>query len=136
MSIERVTGTEGLTTESGVHGRIAIEDASSWVLRVGVLVSLAVMFIGLGAEFAAGQVSLQLMESESFSDNFGAMLRGVAALNGFALMEFGIMLLVLTPILRVFTAMVLFAVEERDHLYTIVTSIVLVLTLSSLLVLR
>ena len=136
MSYEGLIDSDETAAAASLHGGIAIEDASSWVLRIGVVVSLTVMFIGLVAEFAAGHVSLHAMESETFSANFGAMLRGVARFDGFALMELGVLFLVLTPILRVFTAMMLFAVEERDRLYTAVTGIVLILTLSSLLVLK
>lgn len=133
MSVERLINAEELTTGVAQRGGIAIEDASSWVLRIGVVVSLATMFTGLVAEFVGDHVSIQIMESQTFSDNFGAMLHGVGRFDGFSLMELGVLMLVLTPILRVFTAMVLFAVEERDRLYTAVTFIVLVLTLSSLL---
>jgi uncharacterized membrane protein len=113
--------------------RIAIQDASSWILRIGVIVSVAVMLVGLVLAFVQGGLTQQTMENTPFSTNFTALGHGLGRLDPFALMELGVLLLVLTPIMRVFTAMVLFAVEEHDRLYASVTFLVFVLTLGSLL---
>jgi uncharacterized membrane protein len=115
---------------------IAIQDASSWILRVGVMLSVSVMLFGLLFAFFVGGLTPQLMERTAFSDNFSALGAGLWRLQPFAFMELGVLLLVLTPILRVFTAMVLFALEERDRLYTAVTLLVLMMTLGSLLFIR
>ena len=120
-----------------VHaGRTSIYVASSWVLRIGVIVSLGVMFAGLGLAFAHGGVTVHEMENRPFSSHYGQLGHGLASLQPFALMELGVMLLVLTPIVRVFTAMVLFLAEERDALYGAVTFLVLTMTVASLLFLR
>ena len=121
---------------AGGHERrepISIQSASSWVLRVGVILSMAVMFTGLLLALVRGGVTVQEMETRPFVTNFGAIGHGVRSADPFALMELGVVLLVLTPIMRVFTAMVLFAVEEHDRLYAGVTFLVLVMTLGSLL---
>lgn len=115
---------------------LAIEDVSSWVLRLGVVASVGLFVLGLALSFAHGELTRQLMETQTFVLDAGALRRGLAAWQGFAWLELGILVLVLTPILRVFTAMVLFAVEERDRLYTAVTFLVLVMTLASLLLIR
>lgn len=115
---------------------IAIEDVSSWVLRIGVVASVLVMLVGLGLAFAHGGVTRHLMETQTFQLDLGALGAGLAALQGFAWLELGILILVATPILRVFAAMVLFALEEHDGLYTAVTFLVLVMTLGSLLFIR
>jgi uncharacterized membrane protein len=47
-----------------------------------------------------------------------------------------VVLLIVTPILRLFTAMVLFTFEEHDGLYVLVTFLVRVMTTSSLLFIR
>lgn len=116
--------------------RLAIQDASSWVLRVGVIASVLVMLSGLTLAFVQGGLTPQLMEQTAFLADFGALARGIGRFQPFALMELGVVLLILTPILRVLTAMVLFATEERDRLYTAVTFLVLVMTLTSLLFIR
>lgn len=116
--------------------RIAIQDASSWTLRVGVITSVTVMLIGLVLSFIKGNLTQRYMETAFFSDNFSTIGHGVVHLDAFAWMELGILLLVLTPVLRVFTAMVLFAFEEHDLLYTFVTFLVLLLTLGALLFIK
>jgi uncharacterized membrane protein len=118
------------------QGGIAIQDAASWVLRIGVVVSVTVMVAGLALAFVKGGLTQAVMESRPFSSEFAALARGIAAGDPFALIELGVLLLVLTPILRVFSAMVLFATEERDRLYTAVTFLVLVMTVGSLLLIK
>lgn len=115
---------------------IAIEDVSSWVLRIGVVASVLVMLIGLVLAFARGGITRHLMETQTMHIDLGALRLGLVGLQGFAWLELGIFILIATPILRVFSAMVLFAVEERDGLYTAVTFLVLVMTLGSLLFIR
>jgi len=118
--------------------RLAIQDASSWILRVGVIVSVAVMLVGLALAFLrdGSRLSVQRMETSPFTLNWAALAHGLGRLDPLALMQLGILLLVATPILRVATAMVLFAVEERDRLYTLVTALVLVMTLGALLLIH
>ncbi|HVA57575.1 MAG TPA: DUF1634 domain-containing protein [Gemmatimonadaceae bacterium] len=116
--------------------RIAIEDVSSWVLRIGVVASVVILLVGLVVSFAHGGLTRHGMETQTFDLNVGALRHGIATLQGFAWLELGILVLVFTPILRVFTAMVLFAVEEHDRLYASVTFLVLVMTLGSLLFIR
>ena len=116
--------------------RISIQTASSWVLRVGVALSMLVMFTGLLLALVRGGVSVREMETRAFVTNFSAIGRGVRSWDPFALMELGVVLLVLTPIVRVFAAMVLFAFEEHDQLYAGVTFLVLAMTLVSLLFVR
>jgi uncharacterized membrane protein len=109
---------------------------SSWVLRTGVVSSVAVMLLGLVLAFARGAPTVEQMEHSGFSADFPAIFRGAAALEGVALIELGILMLVLTPVLRVASSMVIFATEERDWLYAGLTAVVLALTLVSLVVLR
>ncbi len=112
---------------------IAIEDVSSWVLRIGVVSSVAIFAFGLLLAFGHGGITREVMETQAMHVDAAALWRGLVALQGFAWLELGVFVLVATPILRVFTAMVLFAVEEHDGLYTAVTFLVLTMTLGSLL---
>ena len=113
-----------------------IERASSWVLRIGALASMAVMLTGMARAFAGGGLTVNEMEHRPYVVSFRALGHGLARFDAFALMELGVLLLVLTPIMRVLTSMVLFAVEEHDRLYTGVTFLVLMMTLASLLLIR
>jgi uncharacterized membrane protein len=116
------------------HG-ITIQDAAAWVLRVGVIVSVSVMLIGITFSFAHGTTPIERMQHSTFEYRLQAILDGVRHGSGKSIIEVGIYLLVLTPILRVVTSMVLFAVE-KDWLYACVTLLVLVLTLAGLLFLK
>ena len=114
---------------------IGIHEVASWILRLGVVASVLVMALGLVISLRA-HPDIARMQGLRFSTNFREILEGTAALNGAAIMELGILILVLTPIMRVASSMALFAVKERDWLYTVVTFLVLALTLLSLLILR
>ena len=113
-----------------------IHTVSAWILRGGVVASTAVMLVGLLLSFAQGSPTVERMTTVGYSGDIGAILRLAATGNGVALIELGILMLVMTPILRVAGSMVLFATEERDWFYASVTFFVLILTLVSLLVLR
>lgn len=115
---------------------VAIQDVSSWVLRIGVVSSVAIMLIGTVVSFLRHSVSIQDMEGARFKSDFGVIWHGVLAGSGRSIIEVGILLLVLTPIMRVAASMFLFLFEEHDWFYTLVTFAVLTLTLVSLLLLR
>ncbi|HVB38832.1 MAG TPA: DUF1634 domain-containing protein [Vicinamibacterales bacterium] len=117
-------------------GRLTIQDASAWILRIGVVTSVVVMLAGLTLSFVHHPVAVQQMQHAAFDGNLGHLWQGLRDLRGQAVIELGIYLLVFTPILRVVTSMVLFLVEEHDVLYTVVTFFVFVLTLTGLLLLK
>jgi uncharacterized membrane protein len=112
---------------------IPIEDASAWVLRVGLACSIVVMLTGLGFSFVHGTTSVQRMQSARFDYQPALIWDGIRHGHGKSIIEAGIYLLLSTPIFRVAVSAVLFAVEEHDWFYAIVTAIVLVLTLAGLL---
>ncbi|MDE3156459.1 MAG: DUF1634 domain-containing protein [Acidobacteriota bacterium] len=124
------------TSAFAPEGGLTIQDASAWILRVGVVTSVVVMLCGLALSFLHRPVSVDQMQRAAFDGNPHHLWQGLRDLRGQAVIELGIYLLVFTPILRVATSMVLFLVEERDLLYTVVTFFVLVLTLAGLLLLR
>jgi uncharacterized membrane protein len=116
------------------HG-ITIQDAAAWVLRIGVIVSVSVMLLGIAFSFAHGTTPIERMQHDTFNYRPAQILDGVRHGSGKSIIEVGIYLLVLTPILRVVTSMILFAIE-RDWLYAGVTLLVLMLTLAGLLFLK
>ena len=116
--------------------RGTIENASALILRAGVLTSMLVMLAGLALSFAHRPLSVEYMQRAAFDGRLSTLWRGLRECRGQSVIELGIYLLVFTPILRVAASMVLFLVEERDRLYTVITSVVLVLTLAGLLFLR
>jgi uncharacterized membrane protein len=110
-----------------------INDVSAWVLRVGVVMSVLVMLAGILVSFVHGTVSLERVQTARFEYNPGAIFHGVATLHGQSIIEVGIYLLVLTPVMRVFMSMILFVFAERDWVYGVITLGVLALTLAGLL---
>ncbi len=118
---------------SNRRGHLAIEDASAWILRIGLAASLAVMLIGVCFSFAHGTISVQRMQSDQFDYHPAIIWRGILHARGKSIIEAGVYLLVLTPILRVVTSIILFASTERDWTYAVITTVVLFLVLAGLI---
>jgi uncharacterized membrane protein len=102
-------------------------------LRGGVVCSSLVMLVGILFTFAHGTMSIQRMKSDGFDYRPAIILEGIRHGQGKRIIEAGIYLLVFTPILRVFASCVLFAFQDRDRLYAMITFVVLLLTLAGLL---
>ena len=116
------------------------ENRMTWVvalvLRGGVLLAAVVTI--------AGAIPLLLLHGKEYPNyhtfhgtdapyrGFGAILQGVAHGEPLAIITLGIVLLIATPISRVLLTLVNFLVE-RDHTYTALTGVVLLILLYSLL---
>lgn len=105
------------------------------LLRAGVLAAAAVVLAGAGLyllqsrgrpvdyhAFVTGPLSIRTVP---------AIARSAAHFDSEGIMQFGLLLLIATPVARVLMALIGFALE-RDKLYTIVSLIVLVILLASL----
>src|ERR1700722_16091027 len=90
------------------HG-LTIQDASAWILRVGVIASVAVMVLGIVVSFSHHHAGVERMETSRFDYRPGVIWQGLCQWKGQAIIELGIYILVLTPIMRVVMSMVLFA---------------------------
>jgi uncharacterized membrane protein len=110
-----------------------ISDVSAWVLRFGVVCSSLVMLTGIIVSFVHGTVSIERMTSDGFDYYPSVIWNLIRHGHGKGIIEAGIYLLVFTPIVRVAASTLLFAFQERDRLYTAITLIVLILTLTGLL---
>ncbi len=117
-----------------------MESVIGWVLRVGVVASVAVVLAGLGLTFAQhpsyahlrGGISYHQLTGPSsrFPHSLAAVGHAIASGSGQGLIALGIFLLILTPVLRVAAGVAGFAVQ-RDVPMTLVTATVLaVLVLS------
>jgi uncharacterized membrane protein len=113
--------------------RQTISDVSAWVLRAGVIASSGVMLVGILFTFAHGTISIDRIKHDGFDYRPSDILAGIAHGRGKSIVEAGIYLLLFTPILRVAASTLLFAFQERDKLYAIITLIVLILTLAGLI---
>ncbi len=103
----------------------------SITLRIGVIASALCMVIGLifiAVNNGAGGIAIQQLElntkaTSTASFSLSSMLSGMTQLNGFDFLFLGILILVATPVLRVFLSILAFTFE-RNWLYTVITIIV------------
>ncbi|MDL2145195.1 DUF1634 domain-containing protein [Flavobacterium tructae] len=105
------------------------------LLRYGVWISLSVAFIG-GIVYLLHH-SADIEDYSIFHENdrnifevISAIYKGVIQGNGESLIFFGIILLFLTPVLRVLLSLFSFLLE-KDYLYVGITLIVIVIILIS-----
>ncbi len=117
-----------------------VELAISLVLRVGVVASVLVIAVGLGLMFAHhgswvrldGPVSYRALTSAttSFPHSFGALGRALASGEGRGIVVLGVLILILTPVLRVAVGVISFA-YEKDTPMALVTLFVLAVLVGS-----
>jgi uncharacterized membrane protein len=117
-----------------------VEVVISLVLRVGVTVSVLVIAAGLGLMFAhhgdylpiRGHFSYRQLTSRStpFPHSFSALGRSIAKGQGRGIIVLGVLILILTPVLRVAVGVVSF-VYEKDPPMTLVTLYVLAVLVGS-----
>ncbi len=114
----------------------------SWILRIGVVLSVLFNAAGLLLDYAqTGNASLNLTSSSSWNvkgGNFfdfafstaGTLFGGLTPV---ALASFGIVILMLTPYVRIMAAVVYYSVE-KDWKYVAITSFVLLVITAGLLI--
>jgi uncharacterized membrane protein len=123
--------SESLAVQApGTH---AMEHWISYVLRAGVLISAAVILVGGMIFFIRGagpsdpHSMHQLLNGEYANRaSFDALLRGLRRGRGTAYADIGLLLLILTPVIRVAMTFVLFLLQ-KDWFFTTVTGIVFVI---------
>ena len=98
------------------------------LLRVGVVLSMTVVFIGgiiylLVERNAIANYHIFKPELAEFS-SISAILSGVLSFNGKAVIQFGTLLLIFTPITRVVFSVFSFLIE-RDYMYVTIGLFVL-----------
>jgi uncharacterized membrane protein len=121
-----------VTRKSDAHNH-TISDVSAWVLRAGVVCSSLVMLIGIIFTFVHGTISINRIKTDGCDYRPDIIWDGILRGEGKRIIEAGIYLLLFTPIMRVFASCILFAFQERDRLYAVITLVVLILTLAGLL---
>jgi len=114
----------------------SIERTISVLLRAGVLISGLIVLAG-GAYFLAAHggepANYHVFASQPAVDRIiGKIVAGAFAGRAQSLIQFGILALIATPVLRVAVSLVGFAIE-RDAKYVAITALVLALLLFSLL---
>jgi uncharacterized membrane protein len=118
----------------------AMEIAISWILRVGVMLSLAVVVVGTVLSFVhhpdyvSSKVALERVTGNGaiFPHSVDEVWGGVKQTRGSAIVLAGLFLLIATPVMRVAVSIIAFAIE-RDWIFVVVTSTVLGLLMLSFL---
>ncbi|MBC9929552.1 DUF1634 domain-containing protein [Chitinophaga qingshengii] len=106
------------------------------VLRTGVISASAIAFVG-GVMYLSRHGADSMPDYSTFTGEgkeyttFSGIFRGLATFKPSAVIQFGALILLATPILRVFFSLVGFAVE-KDRLYVVITLIVLGIILFSM----
>ena len=107
------------------------------ILRVGVIVSAVLVLFG-GTLYLyrygltwPGYATFK-GEPERLKDIYG-ILKSALSLHSRGIIQFGLLCLIATPIMRVFLSLCIY-VKQKDALYVIITSIVLCLLVYSLMI--
>jgi uncharacterized membrane protein len=112
------------------------------VLRYGVLISAAVIILGMleliaasGTSDVSGSIiyNPDVIPHGNFDVSLSGLVSGLIGLQPYSLIELGAIILIATPVSRVLISVFLFA-AEGDGIYVAVTAVVLSLLLFSMLV--
>jgi uncharacterized membrane protein len=121
--------SRGITTDKDRRLRQA-ELAISHVLRGGVILSAAIILLGVVWFYL--QMAITGRATLTYPTSVSGIVQGLVRGEPLAVVTLGLLILLLTPILRVAISILIFALE-RDWLYTVITLVVLIILLASLL---
>src|SRR5215471_13436282 len=110
----------------------SIPSIIGWILQMGVLLSAGIIMIGLLMLSFYGK-GLSVSVLLTFPQTFSQIWLGLQVLQPQSIIALGLLLLIVTPILRVAVSIVAFALE-RDLRFVVITALVLgILILGNLL---
>lgn len=114
---------------------LRIEIIIGTLLRTGVILAASVVMVGAAVYLAhhgheVANYTVFHGEPQALM-GLGAILRGALHGSGQAIIQFGLLLLIATPVARVAFSAVAFALEH-DYLYVVITLVVLAILLYSL----
>ena len=100
------------------------------ILRAGVIISSAVIILGLLMFIISGHSGYS---GSVYPHKVNEIIQGLIQLKPFAWLMTGLFLLILTPVLRVVASIFAF-IQERDRMYVIITTIVLLILIVAIAV--
>jgi uncharacterized membrane protein len=123
---------------------VRVEIVISWVLRIGVIASLAVVLAGMvlifvhHPDFLSSSTELQKLThpahpDDAFPHTLSSVLQGALHTRGEAIVAVGLLLLILTPVTRVAVSVLAF-LYQRDRVFTLITLAVLIILLMSFVI--
>jgi len=104
-----------------------VEIVISKSLKVGVLLSATIIFLGLLLFLITGNSGYP---DSSFPTSFLPIFQGLFSLKPYAIIMTGLFVLILTPIFRVGVSIFVFF-KEKDYLYVKITSLVFAILIIS-----
>ena len=114
---------------------LEIEIIIGALLRTGVILAAAVVLLGAGvylAHYGLDAVNYSTFHGDpAFLRSLTGIVRGALHLDGRAIIQLGLLILIATPVARVGFSAVAFAIE-RDSMYVGITLFVLAVLLYSL----
>ena len=100
------------------------------VLRGGVLLSAAIILLGVVLFYARAAATGHTPAITSYPTSLPAVWRGLTQGDALAIISVGLLILLATPVVRVAVSIVAFALEG-DRRYVIITTLVLLILLAS-----
>lgn len=98
------------------------------MLRGGVLLSAAITVMGVVMFYA--RYSMHVADAHPFPHSIGTIISGIAQADARSVIVLGLLVLLMTPVLRVAVSIVAFAIEH-DWRYVVITAVVLFVLLLS-----
>lgn len=126
--------------DANIHDRVLqVERAVTVILRIGVIVSLAVIVAGMLLTalhhpeifFSHDELKRLVSPGAAFPHTLSDVKQGIAALQGRAVTTAGLLLLLLLPVARVALTGLIF-VFQKDRVFALITVVVLLLLVLSL----
>ena len=123
--------TSSLRPREPSRATFAMNNTIGWILQGGVLISSAVICVGIGLWLLGiGQhPDQQLLVFPHTLNEVGS---GLLMLHPQAIITLGLLLLLATPVVRVFASIFAFALEH-DRRYVVITTVVLAILMMSFL---
>jgi uncharacterized membrane protein len=111
-----------------------VEKIVCLVLRIGVILSAAIICIGLAMLVAEGTIAhtMRIDAAVAYPRDLGALFSGLLALDPASVIALGLVVLIATPFIRVAVSIMAFALE-RDWRYVAITAIVLAILFSGII---
>ncbi|MNJ27624.1 DUF1634 domain-containing protein [Paenibacillus bouchesdurhonensis] len=104
-----------------------VEIAVSKMLRIGVVLAGLVIVVGLVLFLVTGDSGYP---GDTYPTNLPDIVQGMLQLKSVAIIEVGLILLILTPVFRVFVSMLAF-IHEKDYRFVLISIFVLVILVIS-----
>ncbi|SRR5579875_1749272 len=122
----------GVTQPDADHDKLVrqAEVIISNVLRGGVLLSAAIILLGVALFYIQSARVTGGLADRPFPTSLGAVGEGLLRGDPIAIVACGLLVLLVTPVVRVAVSIIAFALEH-DRLYVFVTTLVLVILLIS-----